>query len=311
MYLGTDPELAILDKSGRAIPAFMLGIPYKDAKVKNGTGTASWFRDNWAVEFNTTQPYTCTADVTLEVSRAKAKLNKQLAPKGMKLQAAAAFPVDTKYLVGAPEDMQQFGCDPDYCAYELCAKRPEIDANTHGYRYGGGHLHFSTDNLESSRFVAPYCRETEKLLLDDESYPEIVKRLDAYLGLAATYLWDDPMQFERRKYYGQAGRFRPQKYPVAKTGYRVWGPERSRAMGVEYRTPPPQIFDKPEIAEMFLSVGRWVIHNFHDIPWDKQWEPFVQDAINTGNGVEAIVKRFAVPKHYDFPKLQALKSSLA
>lgn len=310
MYLGTDPEKFIVNKAGKAIPAFAVGIPDKDHKVKNGAGTASWFYDNYAVEFNTTAPYTCISDVFEEVDRACKKLNRTLSEKGMRLVAQAAIEVDpSRDLKTAPFDMFQFGCSPDFCAYDLMAKKPEIDARTHTERYAGGHLHFSSDNIESNALVYPYCHPMEKVLLNTDNYPEIIRKMDKYLGLAGAYLWADQWQWRRRKWYGQAGRFRPQNYPVAKTGYRVYGSERQAAMGVEYRTLPPQVFDHPQITEMFMAAGRWVIHNFDKIPDDRTMDDFVRLAIDEGKGVESLVQRFAVPKVYDFSHLKMLKSS--
>lgn len=311
MYLGTDPELFIVNRQNKAVPAFAVGVPDKDNKVRNGAGVASWFYDNYAVEFNTTAPYTCITDVYEEVSRGRAKLQKALSEKGLRIISEAAVKVNPqKDLVNAPFDMMQFGCNPDFCAYELTACRPEIDAMTHDERYAGAHFHFSTDNIECSKFIYPYCHPSESLLLNPDNYPEIVRKYDKYMGLAAAFLWSDENQWRRRKWYGQAGRFRPQEYPVAKTGYRIYGSERRGAMGVEYRTLPPQAFDHQEFVELFFATGRWVIHNMSKIPDDRTYDDDIRLAINEGKGVESLVRRFAVPKVYDFDRLKALKETL-
>jgi hypothetical protein len=301
-----------VDYRGDSVPAHSVGIPPSSAKVFNGAGVASYFRDGTTVEFNTTQAHTCITDVYAEIARGKIKVQKIL-PSGMKLSSRAAVPYNLKkWAATTPDDALRFGCKPSYCGYDLTDKIPDIDAASHEWRYAGAHLHASTDNIESSTFKPPYCHPNEAILLNSDDYPLCARVLDGYLGLAGTYLWDDLMQFQRRKYYGQAGEFRPQKYTIAKSNYRIYGDAREKAIGMEYRTLPPELFDNEETAVMFMTAMRWVFHNWREVAakWDKGMEPAIRNAINTGNGVEGLLRRFSVPRVYDFDKLKAMKHPL-
>jgi hypothetical protein len=307
-YIGTDPEIFAATSQLQIMPAHKLGIPMQFDKMKFGVGIASAHRDNWAIEFNTTQAYTCVQDVFWEIQRGKVAVKKVL-PPGTRLVSDAAVKINLKHLDNAPADLMEFGCQPSYCAYDLVGKVPDLNAKIHEWRYAGGHLHWSTDNIESKVFIHPYCHPNEQVLQNPDDYPEIIRMMDGYVGLFLTFLYGDEKQFLRRKFYGQAGEFRPQRYPISKANYRAYGEGRTEAMGVEYRTPPPQVFDNEQVAVLAMSVGRWVIHNFPEVraKWDRGMEPYIREAINTGRGVESLVQKFAVPKHYDFNKLQDLK----
>jgi hypothetical protein len=300
VLLGTDPEAFIMRTDGTVVQPYTLGIGDKTDKYKPGNGAGNYFRDGTAVEYNTTRPYNRPYDLYNEVRLARYDILKRWPEH--EVHAHATVEIDPAELVNAPEDVQQFGCDPTFDAYKLCAKFPEVNAMTYPKRHAGAHLHFATDNLESKIYDPPFCHPEESILLNPDNYPPVVQLLDAYLGTRLTMKFNDAGQFERRKVYGQAGEFRPQlQYGVANWGTLSLMPDRKPAIGVEYRTPPPQIFDNERIACASIALGRWVIHNFSHLwaKFDKKMGDEIQLAINEGKGVEEMVARFSVPVAYN------------
>jgi hypothetical protein len=179
----------------------------------------------------------------------------------------------------APVDVKQFGCEPSYCAYELTAKRPPIDAITHPYRYFGGHIHFGHPGGRASK--------TYDWLLDRSNHPMFGKILDLRVGLPMTYLFDSAAQYLRRRYYGQAGEYRSQQYRPTKY-----------SVGFEYRTPGPEMWRAPWLSSLFLGLGQWCAANFpaEARQWDKSIEDDLRLAINTGVGVQKLLARSLAPE---------------
>jgi hypothetical protein len=222
------------------------------------------------------------------MQRALQALRRKLAPQH-KLVAAAAVKINLKKdLKGAPEDVMQFGCEPSYCAYELEAKIPLIDAISHPYRYGGAHMHFGYTPMPQLAWM-----KTES------NHPQFIKLMDRYAGIPLSYLFDSKQSFMRRRFYGQAGEYRSQKY--GKNLHQV---------GVEYRTPGPELWNAPWVASYVMGVGRYIGMHFKQMAktWDKSLEDDLRLAINTGEGVKKMLKYALLPGYHECPKdFRALK----
>jgi hypothetical protein len=169
----------------------------------------------------------------------------------------------------APDDVKQFGCEPSWDAYTGETKTPPIDAMTHPWRYAGGHLHFSDAPAVTSAKGKP----TPQLR-------KIVKLMDLYIGLPLTCVFGDRLTYQRRKYYGQAGEFRPQTYS-------------HNRYGVEYRTPGPEVWRAPWVASFAMGVGRDICLREHSLKFDDGMADDLQAAINTGVGRWKLVKGLA------------------
>ncbi len=105
----------------------------------------------------------------------------------------------------------EFGCSPDFDAYNNGAAAPKVDPKEIGcVRYAGGHLHVGHD-IKLPPFV-------------------IASFMDATVGLEA--LINGDRQGDRREHYGAPGRFRPTNY------------------GIEYRVMSNFWVHQPDIAEV-------------------------------------------------------------
>lgn len=289
MNFGTDPEYLITTLLGRPVPAHTLGFGNKDhKKTLVSSGGDGWesraFRDGYMLEVNV-QPSTCRQTLTYRVQRALRALKKSL-PVGYKLVPKPAVKINLqKDMKGAPADVLQFGCEPSLCAYELEEKRPVIDAIDHPYRYAGGHLHFGY-----------YPSGLLEWMLDKDKHPRFIKLCDRYIGVPLTYLFDSKATFLRRRFYGQAGEYRSQQYGKDK-----------KQVGVEYRTPGPEVWNAPWVASYALGVGRYIAQNFKDCTLDKTMNDDIRAAIDTGEGVEKLLKFAILPKYRESVDVRKLK----
>lgn len=128
-----------------------------------------------------------------------------------------------------------FGCDPDLDAVNPMYECATIDVSTHPYRYGGGHIHISGDDILS------------------ENPRPMIMLLACTIGNYVTLHSKEPeLERLRVETYGRPGRFRIQNYP-------------NGGRGVEYRTPSNQwtLFEPSEIEEMesLIQKADGYLHN--------------------------------------------------
>lgn len=129
------------------------------------------------------------------VSKLKSHLKAaQLSPKWK----TPVHEFDPNVLAEAGRQALEFGCSPEFDAYDHGAPARKVDMELIGSnRFAGGHLHVGYDGVDAPPFV-------------------VASFLDATLGLSSI-AWGDK-QGMRRQLYGQAGRFRPTPYGLE---YRV------------------------------------------------------------------------------------------
>jgi|SRR3990167_2369701 len=263
-FIGADPEFVILDKSGKPVPAHSLGIPPKEDPIKVSGGF--FHRDGFNLEVN--------PDVSKSKEELVAKTRdivgyvKSKIPQGFRIAAKSSFEVDLSELEQAPYDIQQFGCEPSQDAYKNGeSKVVSLDGMTHKLRYCGGHCHFSYGNRPEAKFLD-----------NPETHPLFIKMLDRYAGIPIAFILSSPDQWRRREQYGQAGEYRTQFYSGEK-------------VGVEYRTPPSEMWKYEWLIYHNFQIAAWVTENFANLRdmWDKAYEPIIQRAINTGEGLEPLL----------------------
>src|SRR5207245_3662281 len=109
---------------------------------------------------------------------------------------------------------------------------------------------------------------------------------ELFVGVPLSFLLDSPEQYMRRQYYGKAGEFRFQTYNKSSDNDTV---------GIEYRTLGPEVWRHPATASLALGVMRQLANGFTEAKgqWDKNVEPAVQEAINTGKGLTELVRELS------------------
>lgn len=198
--VGTDPEF-FLKKGGNyksAIP-HIKGTKHEPAKLPSG-GTIQ--RDNVAMEF-ATDPAKDGRDLVEKV-RSAFKDIKEMIPKNMEIADVPSAMFKPKELEH-PEALQ-FGCDPDFDAWDISENEPPRCSNRN-FRSCGGHIHVGHVEGDGNDFlISPMGRL------------RTVRAMDLFHGIISTILDSSKEAIERRKLYGKAGCHRPTEYGVE---YRV------------------------------------------------------------------------------------------
>lgn len=278
--VGVDPEMFLVGKNGRAVPAHTL-FPEKSKREQVGR-CSSYYRDGYAVEFNITYGQTCRETLITYLYEAISAAAYTANKRGLRLISVPAVRVNLSELVEAPTDVQVFGCKPSVNAYTKLSSIPDIEAMAHPFRYAGGHLHFSFPLAFRSNELLDkhHC-----WILDPENVFLFVKMMDLFVGVPMTYIEANPLNFLRRENYGKAGEFRFQHY--SSTNHYNLG-----AVGIEYRTLSPFWLRQPGLLSFALGMGREIFNNFHSYAkkWDSSLEPKIRKAIDTGIGLRGLLQ---------------------
>lgn len=217
--IGCDPELFLVDGE-KGVSAYGMIPGTKESPHKTPHGAIQV--DGMALEFNTEPVPIANFDrFNQNIVRTIDDLLQATRENGFKgtFSRDPVMVFDKEYMDSQPDDAKVLGCDPDWNAYTL-ELNPTPDGNV-DFRGAGGHIHLGwgtdipVDNPEHLQICA-----------------DIVKTLDAYVGVFMTYIDRDP---RRRNMYGKAGAFRPKPY------------------GVEYRS--------PSNAWIWTKSRRRMIHN--------------------------------------------------
>jgi hypothetical protein len=196
---GTDVEGSLYHVEKRQhIPATEFNTPHdKDHRKFWENDQGSYHRDNILVEFQTP---VCTTWPGLKrsVLTCVKLLQAEYTAMGCKVMyTPVTLFKDEKML--AIEEAQEMGCDPDYCAYTGEKMEGAVAKDMGPHRAASGHLHLG--GLEDLNF------EQQCLL---------VRWLDVLVGLPHAQIESDMggTSEMRRKWYGQAGRFRSKPYGI-------------------------------------------------------------------------------------------------
>lgn len=285
MLLGTDPEFFLVDRDGKPVPAHKAGFGDKHNKMKLGAkfNQNRAFRDGYAVEVNV-GAYTCRESMCWAVLDALYAIRTEAEKHNLRVIATPAVQIDLAKDMGpdAPPDVLTFGCDPSWDSYTGEVKVPQLDAMSHEWRYAGGHMHFSTPLRADKKGVTDgRCA----WMLKAEDVQLFVRMLDLYVGVPLTALAESSETFRRRQFYGQSGEFRYQEYkpsPAYPNG----------CVGVEYRTPGPEVWASIPTASLAFGQARTIALGFETYKknWDAGIEKDVRAAIDTGKNVRELVR---------------------
>jgi hypothetical protein len=247
------------------------------------------FRDGLAVEVNTT-PTACRGymwnGIRYALLLAEPWARK---PKNLAYTARPWVPITPQLIKHFPDDLKVLGCSPSLDAYTESEKSVAVDPLKTYFRTSGSHLHMSF-----------YDRKG----LPPEQWAPFIKLADLLIGVPHTYIFQDELEFKRRKLYGQAGEFRFQEYNKGTS---------SQWNGIEYRTLSSRLWNHPAVSSTFLGIWRFIMGSpgYLNNMWDKYdpaWEDLIKGAINTGEGLDEAIKISAsmLPEEQKMP--YAIKS---
>jgi len=228
-----------------------------------------------------------------------------------------------KDMADAPKDVLEFGCEGALDAYTGEPTQVHIRAMEHEYRYAGGHMHFGNPNaiylhpsyVNEGTYVQNRADANRHVLAQTQEFPRLVKMLDLYVGVLDSYLFHDPRMFLRRTHYGKAGEYRIQQYPVTLNTAAYGQPVHhvtQMVQGLEYRTPSPMMYTNQAVIALMYGAANHVIRNYATLAksWDVKAEPYIQHAINEGEGLDKIVETLMLPQLFRSSGLQKAKAWL-
>lgn len=225
--LGSDPEIFVVDKDNKVIPAWTF-LPPKEKPVKYEynaqQGTLYW--DGFQAEFTTPGHHTCFSWVNDSIQAALRTLHDTVKDRGGKLTIENVLPVDPDFLANQDTKYVEFGCAPSYNVYGLRGNKQ--DGRDVPFRFAGGHMHFGVTHLSA---------KTETREAQIQNY---VRWLDKILAVASVSFLGELDNPIRRHFYGQPGEYRTPSH------------------GFEYRTLSNAWMCHPLAMNMVFDLGRSV-----------------------------------------------------
>ena len=191
-FIGSDPEFMLVNKNDEFVSAIPVVGHSKDNRLDLGGGN-KMFYDNVLLEFNI-KPAPSGEDFVENLHKCFRASIKHLRGYRLRPQASQIYPKESLNCNEAIE----FGCEPEFCAYELEKLPSPICDPNDSMRSAGGHIHLgSKDNPN---------------LLDSMGKNRVIRMMDVFVGVPSVILDNDPTSKARRSLYGKAGSMRPKSY---------------------------------------------------------------------------------------------------
>lgn len=185
---GSDPEF-FYKKDGKIVPSKMV-VPASGRIVK---------RDGFQAELNP-QTNTCRQVAGLYIYDALCDAIEYGRSVGAEVALSVGCEVDKETFYSLPAEEREFGCRPTKNVHENTKR---VKGTRTQFRAGGGHIHMGGSRISH---------------LVEEDVETLVKLMDIVCGATSVLIDRDPMNAERRKYYGRAGEYRKKRYGLE---YRV------------------------------------------------------------------------------------------
>lgn len=219
---GADPEFFLVNPvDGKFISSIDLIGGSKDAPMDIGEGCAVQ-EDNVAVEFNI-PPCKTADDFVKSINYALDHVKERAKEMGLEIAIvpSASFTDDQLENPRA----QEFGCEPDFNAWDNGRQNPRPSADDKNLRSAGGHIHIALE--------------------DGMSPIHAVKCMDLFVGCMMVEFDNDT---RRRQLYGNPGAFRFKPYGVEyRTASNAWIADDEKIRWV---------WDQTEKAMAFAKTGQ-------------------------------------------------------
>lgn len=222
-HIGSDPEIFVEDGNGNVIPAFNFLNDKKNAALaptdENNRKQNKLYWDGFQAEFETEANNCLSWQMdSIKLGLEGIWLAAKAYNKDAKLLAKPTVDIPFDVLQSSKEEHVAFGCMPSFNVYGL--KGREINGREVPFRSCGGHLHFG-------------CGPKK-----EKDINNIIKALDAIIGVACVSLFANFDDAKRRLMYGLAGEYRTPPH------------------GLEYRTLSNAWLYHPLIANIVIDVAR-------------------------------------------------------
>lgn len=198
--IGSDPEIFVVDKENKLIPAFLFLGSKKEPTLVNGKEKNRYnhpiYWDGFQAEFET-EAQSCLA---LHSDSIQAQLNNLLTAArkynlDAKLSTMTTVDIAPNLLAESKDEHVEFGCMPSFNVYGM--QGVTKSGRDVPYRSAGGHIHFGFNYNGDKNFK-----------MEPKRVERMVKALDAILGVACVSLFAQFDDRRRREMYGLAGEYR-------------------------------------------------------------------------------------------------------
>lgn len=240
--LGADPEIFLEKGDGTLLPAFAF-LPSKYEPLKTPEEGQNFYWDGFQAEFNilpSTEITECLKSVRFGLKALLRAAQERDPGARLSLKTVVETPLDM--LRTLPPEFVEFGCMPSYNVYGITGMG--LDGINCPHRFAGGHIHFGISENESAM----------------DMIPQLVRALDAILGVACVSLFENFDNPVRRQYYGLAGEHRLPPH------------------GMEYRPLSDAWLFNPKLATAVLELARkivvWTVNGKNR--WDASQEEVVE-----------------------------------
>lgn len=189
--IGADPELFLFNEREELLNAMDIihGTKMEPEPTKIEGGFIQW--DNIMGEYNIPPCYSAREFVK-NIREVRNELLSTASERRGRLvytQPVSTVKMSKEWAEKQGDAIQEFGCSPDFNVYTKKSGSPM--KRTSLFRYAGGHIHIGVP--------------------EDTDIEELIMKMDVFLGVPSVILDRDN---RRRKVYGQAGKFRPQRHGV-------------------------------------------------------------------------------------------------
>lgn len=239
--LGADPEIFLEKSDGTLIPAFTF-LPSKYEPLQTPEEGCNYYWDGFQAEYNivpSAEINDCLKSVRFGLKALLRAAQNSDSSARLSLKTVVETPLEI--LRELPPEFVEFGCMPSYNVYGIAGMG--LDGINCPYRFAGGHIHFGIAKSDAAM----------------NKIPEIVRALDAILGVACVSLFENFDNPVRRRYYGLAGEHRLPPH------------------GLEYRALSDAWLFNPKLASTVLDLARkvvvWTVNN------KNQWQASEEEVI--------------------------------
>lgn len=274
---GTDPEIFVVDEHDHVLPAYRWLPAKKEATKQWKDGGMSPYRgpvfwDGFQAEF-LPNPAHCLQQVMEFVRNGLVDVHTLARNFDNKARLSIKSEVEVPLTLRMSEKIEHlaFLCSPSYNVYSEL--QPELpDARSHAWRYAGGHIHMGI------------ALSKDTLVINN-----LVKKLDAILGVAGVSLAASLDTPQRRKLYGKAGEFRLPKH------------------GLEYRVLSNFWLCSPVIFQLTFMLAR-AAAKLAMSPLSKYWEADEDHVRSVINGCDVQGARTIIA--HNLPVLQSMVAGM-
>jgi len=248
---GSDPEFMLQDVDGNLKSAIGVVPGSKTKRHDLGDGHAAYF-DNVLAECSI-RPGTSADDAVESHKECFQRYAQLVNPYRLTVRASGEYPAAEC----AHKEAQRFGCDPEFCAYELAIIDPPTCAGL--FRSAGGHIHigFNGGADFTKNQVAADVNVYELNVAVGWNRLSVIRMADLFIGIPSLFLDKDPTSRTRRKLYGVAGSHRP-----------------CELYGVEYRSLSNFWLARPSLVRLMYGLAQFCVDTVmedrqHEAIWDK------------------------------------------